>query len=101
MRCLDNGNLPGAGAPPEELAAYERWTKANEMTRCYILASINGVLQQQHLPMPTAWDMMLNLKKMFGEQGRSTRQDVMRNLLNIKMVEGTPVREHTLKMIGF
>ena len=39
-------DLPGASAPPEELAAYERWTKANEMTRCYILASIDGVLQQ-------------------------------------------------------
>ena len=94
-------DLPGASAPPEELAAYERWTKANEMTRCYILASIDGVLQQQHLPMPTARDIMLNLKEMFGEQGRSARQDVMRNLLNTKMAEGTPVREHTLKMIGF
>ena len=94
-------DLPGASAPPEELAAYERWTKANEMTRCYILASIDGVLQQQHLPMPTARDMMLNLKEMFGEQGRSARQDVMRNLLNTKMVERTPVREHALKMIVF
>ncbi|XP_057493154.1 uncharacterized protein LOC130778643 [Actinidia eriantha] len=71
------------------------------MTRCYILASINVVLQQQHLSMPTTRDMMLNLKEMFGEQGRSARQDVMRNLLNTKMAEGTPVREHALKMIGF
>ena len=85
-------NLPGASAPPEELAAYERWTKANEMTICYILASIDGVLQQQHLPMPTARDIMLNLKEMFGEQGRSARQDVMRNLLNTMMVEKTLVR---------
>ncbi|GFS40633.1 hypothetical protein Acr_00g0069610 [Actinidia rufa] len=45
-------DLSGASAPPEELAAYERWTKANEMTR----------------------------------------QDVMRNLLNTKMAEGTLVR---------
>ncbi|XP_057459282.1 uncharacterized protein LOC130749944 [Actinidia eriantha] len=71
------------------------------MTRCYILASIDGVLQQQYLPMPTARDIMLNLKEMFGEQGRSARQDVMRNLLNTKMTEGTPVREHALKMISF
>ncbi|GFY95445.1 hypothetical protein Acr_10g0008300 [Actinidia rufa] len=51
--------------------------------------------------MPTAQDMMINLKEMFGEQGRSARQDVMRNLLNTKMAEGTIVREHALKMIGF
>ncbi|GFY91148.1 hypothetical protein Acr_07g0013440 [Actinidia rufa] len=94
-------DLPGASASPEELAAYERWTKINEMTRCYILASIDGVLQQQHLSMLIARDMMLNLKKMFDEQGRSARQDVMRNLLNTKIVEGTPVREYALKMIGF
>ncbi|GFS36335.1 hypothetical protein Acr_00g0045430 [Actinidia rufa] len=85
--CLD---LPGASAPPEELAAYERWTKANGIIRCYILASIDGMLQQQHLPMPTARDIMLNFKEMFGEQGGSARQDVMRNLLNTKMAEGTP-----------
>ena len=78
-------DLLGASAPPEELAVYERWTKANEMNRCYILASIVGVLQQQNLPIPTARDMMLNLKEMFGEQGRPARQDVMRNLLNTKM----------------
>ncbi|XP_057485854.1 uncharacterized protein LOC130772132 [Actinidia eriantha] len=51
--------------------------------------------------MPTTRDIMLNLKEMFGEQGRSARQDVMRNLLNTKMAEGTPVKEQALKMIGF
>ncbi|GFS42025.1 hypothetical protein Acr_00g0077790 [Actinidia rufa] len=90
-------DLPRASAPPEELAAYERWTKANEMTRCYILASIDGVLQQQHLPMPTTRNMMLNLKEMFGKQECSARQDVMRNLLNIKMAEGTPAAEGIIK----
>ncbi|XP_057510761.1 uncharacterized protein LOC130793123 [Actinidia eriantha] len=94
-------DLLGDSAPLEELAAYERWTKANEMTRCCILASIDGVLQQQYFSMPTAQDIMLNLKEMFSEQGYSARQDVMRNLLNTKMAEGTPVREHALKMIGF
>ncbi|XP_057481989.1 uncharacterized protein LOC130768901 [Actinidia eriantha] len=75
--------------------------KANEMTRCYILAFIDGVLQQQHLPIPTARDIMLNLKEMFGEQRRFARQDVMRNLLNTKIAKGTPIREHALKMIDF
>ena len=46
-------------------------------------------------------DIMLSLKEMFGEQGRSTRQDTMRLILNTKMAQGTPVREHCLKMISY
>ena len=44
--------------------------------------------------------MMMNLKEMFGEQNRAARQVAMRALLNTKMAEGTPVRDHVLKMIS-
>ena len=49
----------------------------------------------------TAQDMMLHLKEMFGEQRRSARQTAIKNLMSTKMVEGTPIREHVLKMISF
>ena len=42
--------------------------------------------------------MILSLKEMFGEQGRPARQIAMKALMNTKMAEGTPVREHVLKM---
>ena len=45
--------------------------------------------------------MMLYLKEMFGEQSSSARKTAMKNLMSTKMVEGTPVREHVLKMISF
>ena len=70
------------------------------MARCYILASMSNVLQHQHELMATAYDMMLTLKKMFGEHNRAGRQVAMKVLLNTKMAEGTPVRDHVLKMIG-
>ncbi|KAH0724965.1 hypothetical protein KY284_000830 [Solanum tuberosum] len=38
---------------------------------------------------------------MFGDQGQSAKQTAMRTLMNTKMVEGTPVRDHVMKMIGF
>ena len=38
---------------------------------------------------------------MFGKQGFSSRQDTMRLILNTKMAQGTPVREHCLKMISY
>ena len=46
-----------------------------------------------------ASDIMLSLKEMFGEQGRSTRQETMRQIYNTKMTDGTSVREHCLKII--
>ena len=70
------------------------------MTRCYILASMSNILQHQHENMATAYDMMMNLKEMFGEQNRASRQVAMRALLNTKMAEGTPVRDHVLNMIA-
>ena len=73
---------------------YTRWQKADEMARCYILASMINVLQHQQQSMTTASEMILNLKEMFGEQGRHARLNAMQLLVNTKMSEGTPVREH-------
>ncbi|XP_059441922.1 uncharacterized protein LOC132174252 [Corylus avellana] len=44
--------------------------------------------------------MMTILKEMFREQSRAAKSDTMRTLLNIKMVEGSPMREHCLVMIA-
>ena len=70
------------------------------MARCYILGSMSNILQHQHENMATAYDMMMDLKEMFGEQNHAERQVAMRALLNTKMVEGTPVWNHVLKMIA-
>ncbi|XP_074590608.1 uncharacterized protein LOC141846458 [Curcuma longa] len=79
---------------------YRKWIKADEMARCYILASMSSVLQHQHQAMVTASDMMLNLKELFGHQDRAARQVAMKKLMTTTMAEGTPVRDHVLKMIG-
>lgn len=83
-----------------QIKDYKYWIKADEMAQCYILASMSNVLQHQHQSMETAFDMMTNLTEMFGHQNRAARQVAMREVLNIKMAEGTPVRDHVLKMIG-
>ena len=43
---------------------------------------------------------MLSLNEMFGGQGCSARQETMRQIYNTKIVEGTPVKEHCLRMIS-
>ena len=58
------------------------------MARCNILASMSNVLQYQHESMATAYDMMLNLKEMFGDHNHARRQVAMKALLIMKMAEG-------------
>ena len=67
--------LPPLDSDPskEEVEAYQQWRKADEMARCYILASMSNILQHQHENMATAYDMMMNLKEMFGDQNRAAR----------------------------
>ncbi|XP_074562879.1 uncharacterized protein LOC141819483, partial [Curcuma longa] len=91
---------PRPDSSEEEKERHRKWVKADEMARCYILASMSNVLQHQHQAMPTAYDMMLSLKELFGHQNRAARQEAMRNLLTTTMREGTPVREHILKMMA-
>ena len=61
------------------------------MARCYILAFMSNVLQHQHKFMATAYNIMLNLKEIFGDQNRARWQVAMNALLNTKMDEGTPI----------
>ncbi|XP_057953944.1 uncharacterized protein LOC131148234 [Malania oleifera] len=91
---------PSEGATNEETQAYRKWIKADKILRCYILASMSNVLQRQHQSMPSTYDIMQSLKEMFGDQNCATRQAAMKELMNTIMVEGTPVRDHVLKMIG-
>ena len=91
---------PDSISEPEENAVYHKWCKADKMARCYILASMSIALQQQHERMLTAYDIMMNLKEIFGHQSRAGRQEAMRSLLNTKITEGTSVQEHVLNMIA-
>ena len=93
-------NFPSLDDSLEEKQRYDRWQKSNEMTKCYILASILNVLQHQMQDVGLASNIMLSLKEMFGEQGHSARQETMRQIYNTKMAEGSSIREHCLTMIS-
>ncbi|XP_057948177.1 uncharacterized protein LOC131143825 [Malania oleifera] len=73
---------PSKGATDEEPQAYWKWIKVDEMTQCYILASMSNVLQHQHQFMPSAYDIMQNLKEIFGDQNRTARHTAMKELMN-------------------
>ncbi|KAH0696012.1 hypothetical protein KY289_013494 [Solanum tuberosum] len=87
-------------APDDQVSAYDKWVKADEMAKCYILASIANVLQHQHQSISSAFDMLKSLKEIFGEQNRASKQTSMKAVLNTKMSEGSSVRENVLKMLS-
>ena len=95
--CLE---LPAEAATEQQLQDHKKWVKADEMARCYILASMSSVLQHQHQNTCTAYEIMYSLKEMFGDQDRATRQVAMKQLFNISMHEGSPIREHVLKIMN-
>nr|XP_016442163.1 PREDICTED: uncharacterized protein LOC107767624 [Nicotiana tabacum] len=87
-------------ATDDQVKAYDKWVKADEMARCYILAFMTNVLQHQHQSMGSAYDMLECLKEMFSEQNRAAMQTAMKALLNTKMAEGSSVWDHVLKMMS-
>ncbi|XP_075077007.1 uncharacterized protein LOC107828020 [Nicotiana tabacum] len=54
----------------------------------------------EHQSMESAYDILENLKEMFGDQNRAAKQTAMKALLNTKMVEGSSVRDHVMKMMS-
>ncbi|XP_016455430.1 uncharacterized protein LOC107779498 [Nicotiana tabacum] len=95
--CLEK---PGEDAMDDEQKAYQKWVKIDEMVRCYILTSMSNVLQHHHQSTESAYDILKNLKEMFGDQNRAANQIAMKALLNTKMVKGLSVRDHVLKMMS-
>ncbi|XP_049410489.1 uncharacterized protein LOC125873645 [Solanum stenotomum] len=93
--------IKSADPTDDEFQAYDKWVKADNMGRCNILASMANVLQHQHQSMTSAYDMLVSLKEMLGEQNRVAKQTAMKSLLTTKMVEGSFVREHVLKLMSY
>ncbi|XP_019246338.1 PREDICTED: uncharacterized protein LOC109225989 [Nicotiana attenuata] len=87
-------------ATDDLVKAYDKWVEADEMARCYILASMEKVLEHQHQSMGSAYDMLKWIKEIFGEQNCAAKQTAMEALLNTKMAEGSSARDHVLKMTG-
>ena len=65
-----------------------------------MLASMAHDLQKQHEAM-NAQDIILNLRELFAKENCIEWFDISKELFRSKMFEGSLVRPHVLKMIGF
>ena len=68
------------------------WCKMDKAEWCYILTSKSRIMQHQHEFMHTVYDIMINLKVIFGDQNHDDRQVGIDAFLNTKMTKGTPAR---------
>ncbi|KAH9752503.1 Integrase catalytic domain-containing protein [Citrus sinensis] len=84
--------VPADDAHRNQRRLYEKWKKANEMAKCYILASISNILQTKHQNLETATEIMDSLQQMFGQSTHSARQAALKGIMNSKMGKGTRVQ---------
>ena len=48
----------------------------------------------------STYEIHSRLQEIFGDKGRPTRQDTLRSVINTKMIEGTPIRDHMIRLIA-
>ncbi|XP_017972540.1 PREDICTED: uncharacterized protein LOC108661156 [Theobroma cacao] len=85
---------------PQDIEYHKKWHDANELAKCYILASMNSILQKQHEGMGNAADIMSHLHEMFGTKTRSAKVKAIHAFKDLKQKLGEPVRDYILKVIS-
>ncbi|KAJ8768354.1 hypothetical protein K2173_021507 [Erythroxylum novogranatense] len=91
--------LPSGDSTPEQVQQYERWQNANKTIKCYILASVSGMLQKQIACMKTASAMVHHLYEMFSVRTRSARVKAIQTFHNLRQKPSEPVRDYMMKVI--
>ena len=76
----------GEDATEEEKATYRMWQNDSLTVKCIILASMTNELQRQHDSMDTH-SILLNLKELYGEQSRTARYEISKQLFHARMTE--------------
>ena len=83
---------PNEHSTQEEKDNYHSGQRVGQKTNCIILGSLHNMLHHQHVSMPTTYDILISLHKMFGGQGRPARQVVFKTIMDAKMSKGTLIR---------
>ena len=78
---------PTVDAFVEDQIAYQKHLDDSVIIACIMLASMSPELQKQHEAM-TAYDIVVQLKKLFHEQARSKRFEISKLLFSLKDARG-------------
>ncbi|KAK8593638.1 hypothetical protein V6N12_045714 [Hibiscus sabdariffa] len=91
---------PVANAPRADKDKFKKHMDDMVDVGCLMLATMNSELQKQHENM-VAYEMIQNLKEIYEGQARQERYETSKALFQCKMIEGSPVRAHVIKMMGY
>ncbi|XP_038888931.1 uncharacterized protein LOC120078705 [Benincasa hispida] len=91
--------VPSSTATGNVRDVYDRWVRANEKARAYIMASISDVLNKKHEVIPTARKIMVSLQEMFGQPSSSVSHEANKYVYVTRMKDGTNVREHVVDIM--
>ncbi|KAK8600795.1 hypothetical protein V6N12_050643 [Hibiscus sabdariffa] len=91
---------PAANAPRADKDKFKKHMDDMVDVGCLMLATMNSELQKQHENM-VAYEMIQNLKEIYEGQACQERYETSKALFQCKMIEGTPVGAHVIKMMGY
>ncbi|PIN21568.1 hypothetical protein CDL12_05732 [Handroanthus impetiginosus] len=77
-----------------------KWVEDDLQAWRLMMVSLTNKLQKQHEHMKHASDIYMHLQELYGVQMRYKSYKASKELFRVKMVEGSSVHEHGLKMIG-
>ncbi|XP_031270332.1 uncharacterized protein LOC116128720 [Pistacia vera] len=86
-------------APQAELDAFEKWREDSRRARSYMLASMNKELQAKHEKVSNAYDILTALQELYSENPKVVEYELCASVFSMKLREGVPPDDHTLKMI--
>ena len=65
-------------APRAAKEAFDRWIKANNKAKCYMLVDMFELLRKQHEDMTTTYEIVQSLDGMFGQPSKKCRLEAMK-----------------------
>jgi len=93
-------NAPVADIKEKVRNEHQRHVDDDEHATYVTLTSMSPELQRQYENID-AYDMIMHLKELFDEASRTKRYEISKELFRCKMIEGSLVNTHVLKMINY
>ncbi|RYE04405.1 MAG: hypothetical protein EOP33_09170, partial [Rickettsiaceae bacterium] len=93
--------FPTSNSSSSQKDDFDRWTVANNKSIAYMLVSISDSLRTKLEGKETAVEILDSLQEMFGTQSEQARIELTRKCTSTRMIAGTPVRDHVMKMTNY
>ncbi|KAL0401895.1 UNVERIFIED_CONTAM: hypothetical protein Slati_4219400, partial [Sesamum latifolium] len=89
------------GSSPKERLTIEKWHEENRKVRSIILALMTNEIQKQYNRLEDVPSIMLHMKDVYAVTDRHIRYAVTKAFFGTKMVKGSSVHSHGVKMLSF